>query len=175
MSAPADAGAACVHDWQPIMGWYARYRCAICHVIGHKPGAVHPQHARCTAITPYRCEVRCGGKRCAAPAVHSWRGKKLRCAAHVHSGRTAKARDRLAGEILTARQEIPAAAREDPSAVQQVLTTHQDVSTPAQQVWNAREEVSTASHQVSTAGHEVSSTGHEVSCRSHDVVTKEDA
>ncbi len=91
------AGAACVHDWQPIMGWYARYRCGRCRVIGYKPGAVHPQHARCMAITAYRCEVRCGGKRCAEPAVHCWRGKKLRCAVHVHGGRTAKARTVLGG------------------------------------------------------------------------------
>lgn len=154
MSAPAAAGAACVHDWQPIMGWYARYRCAICRVIGYKPGAVHTQHARSMAITPYRCEVRCGGKRCAGPAVHSWRGKKLRCAVHVHSGRTAKARDTLAAQVRTAHEEVPPASQEVASAAHQVLNAHREVPTAPQQV---------------------SSAGHAVSCERHDVVTKEDA
>ena len=88
----------CAHDWQPIPGWYARYRCSICHVIGYKPGAVHPQHARRIAIVPYRCEAQCGGARCKEPAVHNGYRKKFRCAAHVRPGRTAKAREELAAE-----------------------------------------------------------------------------
>jgi hypothetical protein len=91
-----EAKAMCEHDWEPIQGWYARYRCARCRVIGYKAGALRPQNARCTGITTYRCEVRREGKRCAEPAVHCWRGKKLRCAAHVRPGKTEKARETLA-------------------------------------------------------------------------------
>lgn len=86
----------CTHDWQPIVGWYARYRCSVCGVIGYKPGAVHPKHARSMAITPYRCEAKSGGKRCEGHAVHNWRGKNFRCAAHRYPGRTAEARKELA-------------------------------------------------------------------------------
>jgi hypothetical protein len=86
----------CEHDWQPIQGWYARYRCSRCRVIGYKPGAVRPQNARSVEITPYRCEVRREGERCAGPAVHAWHGKKFRCAAHCGGGRTGKARETLA-------------------------------------------------------------------------------
>jgi hypothetical protein len=30
----------CNHDWQPISGWYARYRCSHCAVVGCKFGVV---------------------------------------------------------------------------------------------------------------------------------------
>ena len=55
------------HDWQPISGWYARYRCSICRVIGRKPGAIHPQRGRSAAIEPYRLTMRAlvaGQSRC---------------------------------------------------------------------------------------------------------------
>jgi hypothetical protein len=64
----------------------------MCHVLGYKPGAVHPQHGGCLEITPYRCEATRDGQRCAEAAVHSHRGKRKRCAAHVGGPRTAKAR-----------------------------------------------------------------------------------
>jgi hypothetical protein len=91
------------HDWQPISGWYARYRCSICGVIGGKPGAIQPQRGR-TAIEPYRCEAKRGGERCTEPAVHAWRGRNLRCAAHRHPGRTAGARKQIgaAGDSVSA-------------------------------------------------------------------------
>jgi len=109
-----EAAAVCEHDWQPIEGWYARYRCARCRVIGYKPGAVHRQHARCMEITPYRCELRRGGERCAEPAVRSWRGKKFRCAGHCGAGRTAEART-----ALNAEREADAVAEAGPDAARE--------------------------------------------------------
>jgi hypothetical protein len=70
----------CDHDWQPIPGWYARYRCSICQVIGCKFGVVvgpYREHPRSVQIAPYRCESRCGGVKCNEPAVHASYGKKL--------------------------------------------------------------------------------------------------
>jgi len=84
------------HDWQPIAGWYARYRCSICQVIGCKFGIVVARYRqRSTAIQPYRCEARVAGHRCNEPAVHGWYGKKFRCAAHHHPGRATVARKKL--------------------------------------------------------------------------------
>ena len=102
----------CEHDWQPIQGWYARYRCGKCRIIGYKPAAVRPQNARSTTITPYQCEVRRDGQRCVEPAVHSWYGKKFRCAAHVRPGKTAKARETLAAEVSTASHPPSCASHE---------------------------------------------------------------
>ena len=86
-----------VHDWQPIPGWYARYRCASCGVIGCKFGLVNPHmRHRGTGIEPYRCEARPGGEKCGEPAVHAWKGKHFKCAAHRYPGRAAQAREQLA-------------------------------------------------------------------------------
>jgi hypothetical protein len=136
VSPAQDEAAVCAHDWQPIAGWYARYRCAICRAVGYKAGAVHPQHARSMAIVPYRCEATCAGRRCGEAAVHGRNGKRFRCAAHVNGGRTTGARKALAAEVSTPSQEV--------------LTRSHQVSTPSQ-------EVLTRSHQVSTGDDEVSS------------------
>jgi hypothetical protein len=86
-----------VHDWQPIPGWYARYRCASCGVIGCKFGLVNPHlRGRGTEIEPYKCQARPGGQKCDQPAVHAWRGKGFKCAAHRYPGRAARARQQLA-------------------------------------------------------------------------------
>jgi hypothetical protein len=87
----------CTHDWQPIPGWYARYRCSLCEVIGCKFGVVVAKYGahRSVAIEPYRCQAQCGGARCNEPAVHGWAGKGLRCAAH-RPGQAARARRELA-------------------------------------------------------------------------------
>ena len=129
------------HDWQPISGWYARYRCSICRVIGRKPGAIHPQRGRSAAIEPYRCEAKSRGERCMEPAVHAWRGKNLRCAAHRHPGRTAGARKELcaAHEVVSAAHEVVCAAHE----------------------------VVCGAHEVVCGAHEVVCGAHEVVCAAH--------
>jgi hypothetical protein len=83
----------CAHDWQPIDGWYARYRCTRCRVIGCKFGVVVAPHGghRSFEIRPYRCEAKCAGQKCNQPAVHGWRGKNFRCAAHPHGSRATRA------------------------------------------------------------------------------------
>jgi hypothetical protein len=94
----------CDHDWQPIPGWYARYRCSICQVIGCKFGVVvgpYREHPRSVQIAPYRCESRCGGVKCNEPAVHASYGKKFRCAAHRHPGHATRARKELAATKVT--------------------------------------------------------------------------
>jgi hypothetical protein len=154
----------CEHDWQPIQGWFARYRCGRCRVIGYKPGAVRPQNARCMEIMPYRCEARRDGQRCAEPAVHSWRGKKFRCAAHLRQGRTGKARETLAAEVSTASQEVS-------TAVQEVSSASHEVSTESREVSTEPREVSTASREVSTEGRELSTASRQVSCASREEET----
>lgn len=110
--------ALCAHDWQPIDGWYARYRCARCHVIGCKFGVVQAKHVtRSNEIQPYRCEVRRGGERCNAPAVSSSWGKKFRCAEHRHAPIPRPLRH---GPVAT-----PAAAPAAPAAV-----ASEDTATP---------------------------------------------
>lgn len=98
---------ACEHDWQPIPGWYARYRCARCRAIGCKFGVVCPAVAhRSVEIRPYRCEAVRGGEKCNAPAVQGKPARKLRCAEHAHlGGRTGlarKAHDALNPSLPTA-------------------------------------------------------------------------
>jgi len=158
----------CEHDWQPIQGWYARYRCGQCRIIGYKPGAVRPQNARCMEITPYRCEVRRDGQRCAEPAVHSWCGKKFRCAAHARPGRTAKARETLAAEVSTPSREVSTESPDVSTAGREVSTTDREVSTKSREVSTAAREVSSAGREVSTAGREVSTASCEVSCASQE-------
>ena len=172
MKAGEGEAAVCAHDWQPIAGWYARYRCAVCRAVGYKPGAVHPQHARNMAIVPYRCEATCGGKRCGQPAVDSRRGKHFRCAAHVRPGRTAEARKALAAEVVSATHQVLTASHEVLTSGQEVLTASHEVLTGGQEVLTASHEVLTGDHEVSTAGHEVSTRGHQVSCGGHEVTTK---
>jgi hypothetical protein len=109
----------CAHDWQPIPNWYARYRCTICHVMGCKFGVVVCRHgaARSVEIQPYRCEARCGGKKCNAPAVHGWAGKKLRCAEHRQGANAARARHQAPGATSA---EAPAVAASDETAAPQI-------------------------------------------------------
>jgi len=108
----------CDHDWQPIPGWYARYRCSICQVIGCKFGVVVAPYRerRSNRIAPYRCEAKCGGVRCNEPAVHSWRGKAFRCAAHHHPGHATRARKEIA---VTRAAEAPAATPQTEETVEQ--------------------------------------------------------
>ena len=110
----------CAHDWQPISGWHARYRCAICQVIGRKLAALPGQRGRGTGIEPYRCEAKRGGARCKQLAVHAWHGKNLRCAEHRHAGRAGAARKELGGagasEAGTPREARPEAAPAGSSA-----------------------------------------------------------
>jgi len=113
----------CAHDWQPIPGWYARYRCTLCNVIGCKLGVVQPKEARSSVeIQPYRCASRCRGERCSEPAVHGWRGKAFRCEAH-RAGHGARARRELvapakaASAAAVAAVEVAANARHDHAPV----------------------------------------------------------
>lgn len=56
------------HDWLPIPGWYARYRCAECKALGYKSNVTADSkynpwvQAR---VLPYHCSVR----GCKNPAV----------------------------------------------------------------------------------------------------------
>jgi hypothetical protein len=47
-----------VHDWRPLCGWSARYRCAECFAIGYKKRAVMGFGAN--VILPYTCS-KCDG------------------------------------------------------------------------------------------------------------------
>jgi hypothetical protein len=158
------------HDWQPIAGWYARYRCSICRVIGYKPCAVHPQHCRRTAIEPYRCEATRDGKRCNAPAVHTWHGTRFRCAEHLHRGRTAGARKKLDAAV-THRPEVTSAAREVVSAAREVVSGAREVVSAAHEVVSAAHEVVSAAREVVSAAHEVVSDAREVVSGAREVVS----
>jgi hypothetical protein len=59
----------CNHDWQPVEGWYARYRCSVCRVLGCKFGVIDSDRAGSTVIEPYRCEENHGHERCSEEAV----------------------------------------------------------------------------------------------------------
>src|ERR1700730_16254840 len=53
------------HDWPPIDGWCARYRCKGCRIVGYRPrvvtlGVDGGPYGR-TAITPYVCASTRGG------------------------------------------------------------------------------------------------------------------
>ena len=161
----------CAHDWQPIVGWYARYRCAVCRVIGYKPGAVHPRQSRSTAVVPYRCGAMCGRQACGQSALHAGSGKKFRCAVHARGGRAPKARETLAAEVVTARPQVLTASQEVLTAHPQVLTVGLEVSTASPQVSTSGLEVLTASPQVSTAGLEVSTASPQVSTAGQEVST----
>jgi hypothetical protein len=140
-----EGDAMCAHDWQPIPGWYARYRCSICRVIGCKFGVVNAHmRGRGTEIQPYRCEARCGGERCSEPAVHGWHGKHFRCAAHRHPGHhTAQARRELA-----ATQHASTGVARASTAVH-VASTGVDAASSAAHVASTR--VDTASVEVDVA------------------------
>lgn len=75
----------CTHNWHPIPNWFARYRCALCNVIGRKRAAVVPleeMHRFDMRIVAYRCRAKTAGKRCRALAVESKDGRH-RCSRHV--------------------------------------------------------------------------------------------
>ena len=84
----------CNHDSQPISGWYARYWCSKCGVVGCKFGVVIGYGS--TASEPYRCATRRGGVRCTELAVVS-RNQEMRCKEHGASHRTNGARQKVAG------------------------------------------------------------------------------
>jgi hypothetical protein len=78
------------HDWQPITGWRARYRCNGCGVIARKPRLVThlypwgPANPDATPkITPYVCTLKIGELRCGCLAVKKIGRKKWRCRAHL--------------------------------------------------------------------------------------------
>jgi hypothetical protein len=150
------------HDWQPISGWYARYRCSICRVIGRKPSVVNPHFRHSAAIEPYRCEAKRDGDRCTESAVHGWHGKRFRCAEHRHGGRTAGAR-REHGTAATQRPEVTSAAHEVVNAAHEVASAAHEVVNAAHEVASAAREVVTGAHEVTGAAHEVVSGAHEVS------------
>jgi hypothetical protein len=74
------------HNWQPIGGWRARYRCRECGAVGYKPRLVTmdveggPYGS--TRITPCVCAVTRAGLRCGCPAVSKTRGA-WKCRAHL--------------------------------------------------------------------------------------------
>jgi hypothetical protein len=101
----------CAHDWQPIPGWYARYRCTLCHVIGCKLGVVQAKYVqRGNEIEPYRCGAVRRGELCSAPAVDGSHGKKFRCAEHRHPAPAAHARRELAAAKATPELAVPITA-----------------------------------------------------------------
>ena len=114
---------ACAHDWQPIDGWYARYRCTRCLAIGCKFGVVVGLHGghRSFEIQPYRCEAVRGGLRCNVPAVQSWRGKNFRCAEHRHGAHAARARRQ--GSAAKATQVPAVVAADEPATAPRIEET----------------------------------------------------
>ena len=98
----------CVHDWQPISGWPARYRCCICRVLGCKFRLVTGHRARSMEIEPHRCEAVRGGKRCSEPAVFARRGRHFRCAAHQVPGHAVRARHDVASGLRDSRSATAA-------------------------------------------------------------------
>ncbi len=79
--------AAHIHTWEPIVGWYARYRCMTCWMIGYKPKLVTIQSADIPGmgsveIKPYHCGVRVDGRYCGKGAIKRARGKYL-CREHA--------------------------------------------------------------------------------------------
>ena len=89
----------CPHDWQPVEGWRAQYRCALCGSIGRKIRAITLDDADGPVgppgITAYRCRLKDGnGVRCQARAVTRVDGKP-RCTAHACGEHTRAARESL--------------------------------------------------------------------------------
>jgi hypothetical protein len=78
------------HGWEPIQGWYGRYRCRLCGALGHRgtifiQGAgdldnapLYGSTARVAAIVPYRCQI----QGCTRSAVVI--KPRQRCALHAH-------------------------------------------------------------------------------------------
>jgi hypothetical protein len=89
----------CTHDWKPVAGWYARYRCAICGGFGYKqrfirtdelgPGGP-PKTMGSDRIKPYLCAHKPGGASCGGFAVKKENGR-WKCAEHRHEKLVAKA------------------------------------------------------------------------------------
>jgi hypothetical protein len=100
------------HDWQPINGWTARYRCKGCRVVGYRPRIVTLHVAGgpygSTAVTPYICSAQQGGQRCGCPA--EWKQKRAwRCREHLlNSSHTATARAALVRNESAARPSVSA-------------------------------------------------------------------
>lgn len=70
----------CEHDWRPIEGYYARYRCTLCGSIGLKERLVTGH--RSETIRPYVCHY-CGGWAVAKePTKPGQRTAQWRC--HLH-------------------------------------------------------------------------------------------
>jgi hypothetical protein len=85
-SSASSSHGAHVHDWTPIDGWTARYRCTVCFVVGYKPRVVTvgveggPYGSM--QITPYLCGAKRGADRCGCPA-QSKRGGTWKCRSHL--------------------------------------------------------------------------------------------
>lgn len=48
----------CEHDWQPVPGWGARYRCTKCQAYGHKANITNQiVKIPMIGIVPYVCQV----------------------------------------------------------------------------------------------------------------------
>lgn len=105
----------CDHDWKPVEGWFARYRCARCKAYGAKLAVLSPGDGKPAGITPLRCrheddEERGPGqapRRCDGLAVARVRGEGLRCAQHAPHRRTHAARIERATHASAAVAERP--------------------------------------------------------------------
>jgi hypothetical protein len=103
------------HDWQPIDGWCARYRCKECRIVGYRPrvvtlGVEGGPFGR-IAITPYVCGATRDGERCGGPA--EWKQKGTwRCGEHLlnNNNRTAAARAAHPKTKSATRPVVPALA-----------------------------------------------------------------
>lgn len=69
------------HDWQPILTWSGRYRCAGCGVIGYRGVVIPPVHLdeKPEVIFPYKCKTVVKGQTCGRGAVSR---KPQACAEH---------------------------------------------------------------------------------------------
>jgi hypothetical protein len=92
----------CNHDWHPVSGWCARYRCSQCRALGFKFRVVMGYGD--PVIEPYHCQARPAGGRCNNLAV-TRRKREMRCLEHGSSHRTLVARKQPAGS-----RGVPAAA-----------------------------------------------------------------
>lgn len=58
-----------VHEWEPIPGWYARYRCIGCLALGYKQKTVTSFGS--TEIVPYLCQAQADKLPCGQPVVYA--------------------------------------------------------------------------------------------------------
>ena len=115
----------CNHDWQPISGWYARYRCSHCSVVGCKFGVVTGYGSM--TVEPYRCATRRGGVRCTELAVMR-RNHEMRCKEHGAGRRATSARQKAASSRGADAAVVSAAAAASTaapaaSAISSVITS----------------------------------------------------